>query len=745
MTYTGTSQTVAVSGVPSGTVVKYSVNGAAAVDAVSVTDAGTYTVVASFTMPAGYAPVADMTAMLTISKAAMPTLTFEGDSVEYDTFEHSLGVVGNVPTGATVKYYYNNAECDSVTEVGEYTVRVVITHKNYVTFEATATLKITSKEEQLFSVGVGNVIYFQNNLDENKLYKYQNGLLSKVNNDEATFMMTDGTSLFYVGKGLLSSNIKNLDASGLSVVLKANAEYLTTDGENLYYAINGIFAGAEERGIWRIALDGSNATPVRISTDKAKYLVYYDGAIYYANQSNGKTLCKVSVNANNATGTVLWDEKVEYIIADGGALYFDSTDGLVGGSAIRKYNVSNGTCIKLTTDSGKYLTKIGSYIYYVNNDLLTSSLFGKTISRVSAVQTSDSSLPGTQVISDANNGFSSLATDGELLYFYRLNDKHFYCYDVSEGEETDLMAGFTPPIPTVNAAETHYVKIVEYDGAVYYIDPLNGDALYKYDLTTRRKTKVLDDAVSGAWFHDGKLYYSAYVLTNYAFYVMDLDEGTTAKLTSQRADHVFFTEDFIYYVKVGSAYNNYIVKIAYDHDIETDEPTVVMDDTSLWVADLAVVGDDVYFVNNKLIGGKKLHKLSLATGEVTELGITALTFTVSGDTIYYFDNDSKLKSCSLTGGNVETLVTNVEINDLVVKGNKIYFSSTDGKVGLYTYDLTTEATTQLDSAPAEGMVFVGDIMYFFKTACSYLNDYPHISGGDYHLYSYNGLVFIELN
>ena len=623
----------------------------------------------------------------------------------------------------------------------------MITHKNYITYDATATLKITSKEEQLFSAVVGNTIYFQNNLDENKLYKYQNGVLSKVSNDDAVFMMTDGTTLYYVGKGLLSSNIKSLDSAGIATLYKANAEYLTTDGQNLYYAINNLLLNTEENGIYKLPLDGS--APVRISTDKAKYLVYAGGYIYYANQSNGKQLCRVSVSSSNATGTVLWEEKVEYLIEDNGILYFDSTDGLVGGSAIRKYTISTGACVKLTTDSGKYLTKIGSYIYYVNNDLLTSTLFGKSISRVSALATSDSLLPGTKVIADDNNGFSSLASDGSTLYFYRLNDKHLYAYDIGEEEMTDVMAGFTPPVPTVSALETHYIKVVEYDGAIYYIDPLSGDSLYKYDLTTRRKSKVLDDAVSGAWFHDGKLYFSSYVLTNYAFYEMDLTTGETRKVMSCRADHVFFTEDYIYFVKVGSLYNNYIYKIAYDHDPETDEATLVMnsnDKTSLWVADIAVVGDNVYFVNNKVVGGKKLHKMSLSTGAITSLDITALTFTVDGNRIYYFDNDSKLKSCALDGSDVKTLVTGVEINDLIVSGGKIYFSSTkSGSAGLYCYDLTTAAKTLINSDPADGLVMVNGTLYFMECAVSFTNDYPHISDGDYHLYSYNGTTLKKIN
>lgn len=77
VTYDGTAKTIAVSGAPAGATVTYSVNGGAAASAVSVTDAGTYTVVATVT--AGTESV-QKTATLTVNKAAY---TLPADTVYF--------------------------------------------------------------------------------------------------------------------------------------------------------------------------------------------------------------------------------------------------------------------------------------------------------------------------------------------------------------------------------------------------------------------------------------------------------------------------------------------------------------------------------------------------------------------------------------------------------------------------------------------------------------------------------------
>ncbi|MBQ2719727.1 MAG: hypothetical protein IJF73_06640 [Clostridia bacterium] len=101
-TYDGQAKTVAVTGLPEGAVVKYSINGGAAVDAVALTNAGTYDVVAKITMPEGYAEASDMRATLTINKGAavaMNGVSFTGGEYTYDGAFHGPTLNGTLPEG----------------------------------------------------------------------------------------------------------------------------------------------------------------------------------------------------------------------------------------------------------------------------------------------------------------------------------------------------------------------------------------------------------------------------------------------------------------------------------------------------------------------------------------------------------------------------------------------------------------------------------------------------------------------
>ena len=154
----------------------------------------------------------------------------------------------------------------------------------------------------------------------------------------------------------------------------------------------------------------------------------------------------MAASANDIdTGTKLWDENAEYISEDNNVLYFNSTYTKLGiglASAIRKYVISTGECVKLTTDSGKYLTKCGNYIYYINNDKITGELYGDGIYRISTLMVEDDNGSGTKIISSDDNAYSSLTSDGNNLYYYKLNDKHFYSYNLTSTVETDLMKAF---------------------------------------------------------------------------------------------------------------------------------------------------------------------------------------------------------------------------------------------------------------------------------------------------------------
>ena len=112
VTYDGEAHSLAISGdLPAGVTVNYANNGQV--------NAGEYTVTASFMCDPNYTAGPDMTATLTIAKAAydMSGITFENGSVTYDGEAHSLAISGTLPDGVTVTYEGN----DKV-NAGTYTV-----------------------------------------------------------------------------------------------------------------------------------------------------------------------------------------------------------------------------------------------------------------------------------------------------------------------------------------------------------------------------------------------------------------------------------------------------------------------------------------------------------------------------------------------------------------------------------------------------------------------------------------------
>src|SRR5574344_677190 len=98
--YNGSEKTISVTGLPSGVTVKQYTN-------CSKTDAGSYTGSVTFnydTLNHNQPTIANCSWI--INKADIQGITFSNDSVEYDTFEHSIQIIGDVPTGSTVTYTY---------------------------------------------------------------------------------------------------------------------------------------------------------------------------------------------------------------------------------------------------------------------------------------------------------------------------------------------------------------------------------------------------------------------------------------------------------------------------------------------------------------------------------------------------------------------------------------------------------------------------------------------------------------
>ena len=674
-----------------------------------------------------------------IGKAYMTGIKFESKIFEYDEQTHYLEVIGNIPAGSEVVIKYDGEETDGVTEVGEYDVTLRIGNKNYFDYTDSAKLTIRSTEKMLYSVVSDDGVYFQNALDNDKMYLYSGSNLVKTSNDIPKYLCENNGKIYYQSSSLFSGAIKQYDKTNKSSVLVSVAgEWLTVDGEYLYYAVNNALVNKDLNGIYKIKTDGSGDTPVRVVKTRAEYITLCSGKIYYSNVDDYGRLYSVSASSVEAeTGTLISEEKCTYIITDGTNVYFNSAKLVAGvpvAAAIRKYVPSTGKNIKLTVDAGKYLTKHENFLYYVNNDLLTSSLFGDGIYRVSALSTDDVNTAGTKILSAEDNGYSSLAQNGSFLYYYKLNDKHFYSYDLTSGTEKDLMKDFV--VQEEKLSPSGYSFVTEYNGEIYYTDPLDGNCLYKYNEASGKKYKVLADSVSNVYFYNGYMYYSTYVVTNYALWRMDLKTNETQKIATCRCDNLIFDGDAIYCIKVGSAYNNRIIKM----ELDGSNLTEVFTDKNLWVKSLERQGDYLYFTINPAFGYKYAYRYNLKNGSFENLKLRTNQLVVSGDKIYYYDIDDKaIKSSDLDGGNIKDVVKNVEVNDMKIAGGKLYYSSTAKTVGFYALTLGGAQSVKISDKVAHGICVAKSGVYFLQSAVGYQNDYPvQTSGYDGKLYVFDG-------
>jgi len=145
--YDSQAKSLAISGtLPEGVEVNYIGNNKVTV--------GEYTVTAQFVGDSTYAPIDDMTATLTITKATidMSGVIFDDATYVYDGTEKTVEITGELPEGVTVSYENNTlTNVDEVTATANFTVADALNYNEIASM--TATLKITVKEIDVSGVG----------------------------------------------------------------------------------------------------------------------------------------------------------------------------------------------------------------------------------------------------------------------------------------------------------------------------------------------------------------------------------------------------------------------------------------------------------------------------------------------------------------------------------------------------------------------------------------------------------------
>ncbi len=702
--YDGSEKNILATGIPTGATPTYAGN--------VVTDAGTYNASVTVTM-ANYNDYTD-TATLTINKISLPTITFDSWIFDYDAGAHSITVTGNIPSGVVVTYSGGENGANSATSVGVYAIQAVVSGVNYITHTLNATIRIVSLEQLLSTAVYDSEVYFQNSLDNNKMYKYDGTSVEKVNNEKPEYFTEVGGELYYMSPSLLSSGIASFDGTNSENLLPVNAEYLINDGTNLYFAVNNLFS-ISENGIYKISVEDINddsidPVPTRLTTSKAAYLVYSNGYVYFSNKDDGSKLYRISSTANNGTATLVYDYNVSDIIVDNGHLYFTrhfTLTNMSAGAAIFSIDTNSSLTLPLTDESteitkityskGKYLAIAGSYIYFVNTDLVTSTVFGDGIYRVakdgsSWVGDTFSLLTGASLVVDAtDDNVYSLSTDGTDLYYYRTSDKHLYTYEVASETEVDIMEGFVvPEYPTVIA--TYYEKMEQYNGELYYINMRDGGRLYKYSIPNDAEYRITGLRVADFAIDGDYLYYSSVRFgVNFDLYKMNLTTGALIRISTEKCMHLAFSDDAIYYANFTDS--NTLNKM----DLDGQNDTIIFDDETVEDFSVYYKNGIVYFVADNL-----LYTYEDSTAAVLNSDLKPNEYKVVDGKIYlmndkaFSNNFSEYDISSDTVNDFESLGTTNDARSFFISGDYIYYYRNVGNLigssnkGLYKVDMTAE-------------------------------------------------------
>ncbi|MCF7930794.1 MAG: DUF5050 domain-containing protein [Acholeplasmataceae bacterium] len=703
-TYDGQEKEIRVTGsIPTGATVAYSNN--------LHTDAGVYQAVATIT-GTNYNTLT-LNATLTINKATLTGITFSDETIEYDAQVHEILVTGVIPEGVTVEYEYNSG-----TEVGTYeAVATINGGTNYNNLTLSATLTIKSTEIELFSYVLNDSVYFQNNLDDDQLYKYNlsTEVLSRVNGDTAQYFTILNNELYYRNDSLFMPSITKLRSDDArTTILNVNAEYLVSDGTYLYYAINSLFG---DHGIYRATIGSEATTTIKIADVKAKYLVVDSTNIYFANFADSGKLYKVNKSVASSTPVLVYDVKINDLILDNGILYF-AENNLIN-DVISSVKVDGTDYIKISNNKAKYLVKDGDYIYYSNIDLLTSNVFGKGLYRVH-IPTKVS----TKLLDDDSTVVSSINVSDGKVFFYKVADKNFYYLDLSTDEVVNLLEGFVPVEVILNGMSG---TIATYGNSIYFQNFYDNHKLYRYDLLTQKTFRITSVEVDEILIEGDYLYYRAVTyFVNKDLYRINLAIGGAPELITANdvSDFVVDGNKIYYKNYTGDNTLNRMnldgsgIEVLYNGEVNN----------------IRVYDDQLYFMI-----GKRLQKANLDGTDLVQLySKDILRFEIYEDTIYYIlewtvlSPGNKLYYMNLDGSSA-TLVSPFDAQNMVFEGQMMYFYNDQiTNFGIFEFNLTTKATpTMINETVAEDITVLNGVLYYYKSSSL------DLVNGDGHLYFYD--------
>ena len=743
VTYDGNAHPLAISGtLPDGAAVAYSQNN-------NSIDAGSYDITATLSCE-GYEEL-KLNAKLTINKAPITGLTFEGATATYDEQEHKVELVGKLPEGSTVTYSCKEDATvkNSAIDAGVYTITATVNHKNYqYTGDAKLTinkapisgLKFENKSYQFDNtmhsvelVGVlpaGSTVTYTckenpsiaNSAKEtgvytitatvnNKNYYYTGEAKLTIKATEKERHIYSHDNKLYFGNALDNDKLYSYSTvGGLERVSYDVPQNFTVMGGDLYFRSYSIL-GSSIKKVGESTTGGDKAESVIAA--KGEYLTTDGSYLYYAhnaltNANSG--IYRVNLGGEEPTATLLSAGKAKYLNCYGGYIYF--ADGNNGDKLSRISVSGNGTRSVVVDEKITCLEKSGTALYYTVNNLL-----GDYIQRYDL-----SSGTTRKLTSDAG---ANLTVIGSKIYYINVDllnsylyGKGIYCVDANPAADnnksgTKLLGNDT----------TTYSSLTAVDGRLAYYR-VNDQMLCTNSTNGTDEVEILAGFVApevvpistgSKTLAYGKTIYFMDLYNGKALYSYDTVTKTLMRITSNKVSDFAILGDTLYYNAVSFGVNNDLYKV--DLKVGGEAERISKNDCN----DIVTDGTNIYYVEQNAAGVRTaIHRID-ANGTDTMMyskGATDLTYYEGY--IYFVDGKDLLKmpttgytlneTAQVTDKNVDTFV----ISDGVIYFREMYALNTMKRLSRVNVDGTGYTVMISDETDPFNIQVVNGKVYYYN-------------------------------
>jgi len=637
-------------------------------------------------------------------------ITFENKTVAYDGLAHKIEITGNLPEGTSVVYSSTTAGItNEATEAGTYDVTVTISKEGYQPLTLQAVLTITENETQTF-----DNITFEDESIEYDSFEHEI-LVEGVLPEGTTVLYTsnvDGISnkasevgIYNITVTLSKSGYETLELQAKLEIKAVDKErYIFVDGENIYFN-NPL----DEENLYVYGLEGLEL----VNRDEAKFIVGHNGIMYYVSRGLISTSIK---SFSGDTAQTAFTANAEYLVSDGTFLYY-AVNPLFGDAGIYKLNLDGEepSVVKVYSGKAKYLTIVGSDIYFANgNDdyklhkISTTSVDGTSTQvldlKVKEIINYNGSLYFTvnNLLGDylarliiSSNTLVKLSSDnakylvvaGGYIYYSNVDIINSTVYGKGLYRvPLNLLVDNQSSGELVFETAYNISSLKAQDDSTILFYRLEDKHLVSYDVTNKTLTDIMDDFVP--------------------------TDNPSMQLLSKFESFVWGNR--VYYI------NNYVDGALFYYDTKTNENIRV---TSNGVKSFSIIGDYLYFNQISYLVNNDTYMINLRQGGLPlEISSNdARDMILYNSFLYYVKENvagvgTAITRLSLDGSFTEVDVYEYNAHHLTIQDGKLYFIKGAGVDEIWRADISANGDltniVRLGADKTDWFILGGEYLYY---------------------------------